>query len=132
MSKKGQKSKKGKGKKRKEVGPEVAKTAAVFSQFFSKRKKVDNNGADDNDGDDKAGARDEAMRPVDPSPVEGGQRLSPPHTPPPPKAHPPYVHLSLLVPAHVNNEQPPCRCRLDVQYLHKGGGRWQTLGDAVR
>ena len=78
MSKKGQKSKKGKGKKRKEV--EVAKTAAVFSQFFSKRKKVDNNGADDNDGDDKAGARDEAMRPVDPSPVEGGQRLSPHHT----------------------------------------------------
>jgi hypothetical protein len=68
----------GKGKKRKEVA-KPGKAAAAFSQFFSKRKKVDNNGADDNDGDDEAGARDEAMRPVDPSPVEGRQqqRLSP-------------------------------------------------------
>ena len=71
--------KKGKGKKRKEVA-KPGKAAAAFrgplTQFFSKKNKVDNNGADDNDGDDEAGARDEAMRPVDPSPVEGGQRLS--------------------------------------------------------
>ena len=38
--------KKGKGKKRKEVA--MSSRATFLSQFFSKRKKVDNNGADDN------------------------------------------------------------------------------------